>query len=59
MAAAPGKQKELWQLRERIAEALLKVLLVDILGFMSGNSFLFLHQSEKMFDFAGWILLQV
>ena len=30
VAAAPGKQKELWQLRERIAEALLKVLLVDI-----------------------------
>ena len=25
VAAAPGKQKELWQLRERIAEALLKV----------------------------------
>merc|ERR1712013_327605 len=24
VAAAPGKQKELWQLRERIAEALLK-----------------------------------
>ena len=30
VAAAPGKQKELWQLRERIAEALLKVLVVDI-----------------------------
>ena len=30
VAAAPGKQKELWQLRERIAEALLKVLMVDI-----------------------------
>ena len=25
VASAPGKQKELWQLRERIAEALLKV----------------------------------
>ena len=30
VAAAPGKQKELWQLRERIAEALLKVLVLDI-----------------------------
>ena len=44
VAAAPGKQKELWQLRERIAEALLKVeknFLSRLLSFAQGGKTLF------------------
>ena len=59
VAAAPGKQKELWQLRERIAEALLKVILFGIQSKKDIHFGNFVLTRENHHFSSGWLLLQV